>query len=252
MILSSTLAGRFGVQAGDQLIIETEEDEHGFEIVEVADDVGFFAKSAPYVDLKSYALISDGNPLFADNLETSLGRFAMARSGVPAQTSLSDSQTETISSVYQPFYMPHAYGRGRTRELDRDFLIFDFILAMTVCLAAIGIANNMLIQVDARQREFSVLRTIGIGSWDITRLLLVEGSMIGLVGALLAMALGNTIGALSVAFLDRFTLFHYQFEASIPAMLAISSLAVATCTLSAIYPARVAASRSSAESLQYE
>jgi hypothetical protein len=117
-----------------------------------------------------------------------------------------------------------------------------------VCLAAIGIVNSMLIQVSARQREFSVLRTIGIGSQDIARLLLIEGTLIGVVGALLAVGLGNAIGALSVEFIDHFTLFNYEFEASVPAMLAISGLAIATCALSAIYPARVAANRSSSES----
>ena len=54
------------------------------------------------------------------------------------------------------------------------------------------------------------------------------------------------------ACLDRFTLFQYEFEVSAPAMLGIGALAVAVCSLSAIYPGRVAASRSSAESLQYE
>lgn len=123
---------------------------------------------------------------------------------------------------------------------------------MTVLLATIGVTNTMLIQVHAREREFAVLRTLGISRAQIVRLLLVEGAVIGTVSALLALVLGHTVGAVSVAFLDRFTLFEYTLVLSSSASLAISGLALLACTLAALYPALVANRVSSAESLHYE
>ena len=126
------------------------------------------------------------------------------------------------------------------------------LMIMTVILAAVGAANSILIQVHARERELSVLRTIGVSRGQTARLLLVEGAIIGTVSALLAMVLGHSLGAISIAFLDRFTLFDYQLVISFRAGLTISLLTVATCCLAAVYPAAVAGRVSSAESLHYE
>ena len=123
---------------------------------------------------------------------------------------------------------------------------------MTIVLAALGVTNNILIQVHTRGREFSVLRTLGVTRLQTMRLLWLEGNIIGLVAALLSLLLGNALGAISVSFLDRFTLFEYQFVFSVRDSLWISGLALATCSAAAIYPALVANRISSAESLHYE
>lgn len=57
-------------------------------------------------------------------------------------------------------------------EIDRDFLIFDFILVTTVVLAGIGVADAMFIHVRARARELAVLRNFGTGRIQVARLLL--------------------------------------------------------------------------------
>ena len=48
---------------------------HRFIISEVTDDLGFFADDGQYVDLKSYFVFSDRNPLFAGPLEKTLGDY---------------------------------------------------------------------------------------------------------------------------------------------------------------------------------
>ena len=50
------------------------------------------------------------------------------------------------------------------------------IILIILVLAAIGVANSILIQVHAREREFAVLRTLGISKGQTVRLLLVEGA----------------------------------------------------------------------------
>jgi len=125
-------------------------------------------------------------------------------------------------------------GYWQSREISRDFLIFDFILFGTVILAGIGIANTMLIQVRARDREFAVLKFIGC------------------VSAALAVIIGNGLGAISIRFLDHFTLFDYFLRISMPATLYIPALCVLTCVIAPVYPAFIANRASSAESLHYE
>jgi putative ABC transport system permease protein len=253
VIASKTLAARYDLEAGDTLILSGDGGEkHRFEIIEIADDLGFYAEDGRYVDIKSYLVFSEGNALFADNLESTLGQYGTARfadGALPLWRPLSHD------ALY-PYYLRTHFGllRGyhQSVEIDRDFRIFDFILAMTVLLAALGVANTLLIQVHGRGREFSVLRTIGMDRWQITKMLLAEGLIIGFVGALLAAVAGNALGAISVSFLDHFTLFDYRFRLSLSDTLLFSALCIATCSAAALYPAFVAARTSSAESLHYE
>ncbi len=251
VMVSHTMAARFGLKLGDSVIVENDRAKYRFPVIDVTDKVGFFAEDDQYVDLKSYLLFSDGNPLFVDNLEKTLGRFGVIR---PKQDGESPSR-QAVAEL-KPFYTMtkegHALKRWQQAEIDRDFLIFDFILAMTIVLAAVGVTNSILIQVHTRGREFSVLRTLGVSRLQTMRLLLVEGGINGLVAALLALFLGNAMGAISVSFLDRFTLFEYEFVFSVRDSLWISLLAVATCSVAALYPAFVANRISSAESLHYE
>ena len=234
------------------MMVESRGAVHRFRIIEVADDIGFYAENGRYVDLKSYVLVADGNRLFTDNLETTLGRYGMAR---VADGKSGDWRAVRFDALY-PYYLRTGFGATKgywqLREIDRDFLIFDFILFMTMALAGIGVANTMLIQVHARSREFSVLRTVGMDGWQVNKLLLVEGAIIGLVGAALAVAVGTGLGLASVSFLDHFTLFDYQFRFSGRAIAVISLLALGTCMAAAIYPALAAVRTSSAESLHYE
>ena len=252
VMLSRTLAARFDLHAGDRIIFTATTGEHRFNVIDIADDVGFYAEDGQYVDIKSWALFSDGNPLFTSNLETTLGNFAMARPAGRGWDHLKRWQERALKDHYEFVKSGRSVGRWQVDEINKDFLIFDFVLFMTIVLAAVGVTNTLLIQVRTRQREFSVLRTIGMDRLQVLRMLVLEGVMIAIVSALLAFVVGNLLGAISVAFLDRFSLFHYQLDFSLRDTLWITLLALATCSAAAVYPALSATRTSSAESLHYE
>jgi len=63
-IVSKTLAARFDLAAGDTVVIRNGNAEYRFNVLEVADDVGYLSEDGQYVDIKSYALFSEGNPLY--------------------------------------------------------------------------------------------------------------------------------------------------------------------------------------------
>ena len=66
------------------------------------------------------------------------------------------SRTQGAEEYYdlQPYYSFKKSGRElqswQLSEIEKDFLIFDFILFMTVILTFIGTVNTLLIQVHAR------------------------------------------------------------------------------------------------------
>lgn len=215
---------------------------------------GFFAEDGQYVDLKSYALFSDGNPALVGNLETALGDYAVALQANTKRRALQRWQIESLPDWYLYTKSGGSLAAWQLREIDRDFLIFDFVLIMTIALAAIGVTNTVLIQVHFRHREFPVLRTVGTDRWQVLKMLILEGAIIGLVSVLLALPVGNLLGAVSVSLLDRFTLFDYGFSFALGDTLWITALAllILTCSAAALYPGLSATRVSSAESLHYQ
>ena len=252
VMLSRTLAARFDLRTDDFVIFYGPSGEHRFRIIDVADDIGFYAEDGQYIDLKSYALFSDGNPVFAGNLEKTLGDYIKARPAGNGRDRLERWQENALQKHYRFMKSGHSVGSWQLNEINRDFLIFDFVLIMTIILAAVGVTNTLLIQVHSRQREFSVLRTIGMDRQQVMRMLVLEGVIIAMVSALLALVVGNILGAVSVSFLDRFSLFDYRFVFSPGDTAWITILALITCSIAALYPAVSAARISSAESLHYE
>lgn len=122
---------------------------------------------------------------------------------------------------------------------------------MVAIMEPSGSGKTTLIQVRARDREFAVLKSIGISRGQVARMLLIEGTIIGCVSAALAIIIGNGLGAISIRFLDHFTLFDYFLRISLPATLYISAFCVLTCVIASIYLAFIANRASSTGSLHY-
>jgi putative ABC transport system permease protein len=70
--------------------------------------------------------------------------------------------------------------------------IFGLVILL---IAAVGILNLMLMAVFERTREIGLLAAMGLKRWETVVLFLLEGVMIGLLGALAGCVLGGVIGA---------------------------------------------------------
>jgi ABC-type lipoprotein release transport system permease subunit len=70
--------------------------------------------------------------------------------------------------------------------------IFGLVILL---IAAVGILNLMLMAVFERTREIGLLAAMGLKRWETVALFLLEGVMIGLLGALAGCVLGGVIGA---------------------------------------------------------
>ena len=76
------------------------------------------------------------------------------------------------------------------QALDTKFAFTSFLGFVVVFIACIGIFNLMLMAVFERTREMGVLAALGLKARQVMGLFLLEGTMIGAVGALLGCALG--------------------------------------------------------------
>jgi putative ABC transport system permease protein len=119
--------------------------------------------------------------------------------------------------------------------------------AISLLVAAVTIANTMLMSAIEREREIGVLRAVGYPKFAVVRLLVAEATILGVVGAAagvpLALAIGATINELLVGSPLAFT----------PAGLRYVGIGVVfgvvTSLVAGVYPAWKAANKPPVEAL---
>src|SRR5256885_4671898 len=79
-------------------------------------------------------------------------------------------------------------------QIDQGFGVFKGILAgiggVALLVAAIGIANTMVMAVLERTREIGIMKAVGASPGDIRRLFLGEAALVGAFGGIIGLALG--------------------------------------------------------------
>jgi putative ABC transport system permease protein len=133
------------------------------------------------------------------------------------------------------------------------------IAATALAVAAIGIANTMLMSVLERTREIGILKALGARDRDISRMFLLEGALIGLAGGCLGLVVARLASipadeSLRTMVLERFKVELTSSLFVFPAWIAAGSVAFATLatTLAAVQPARRAARINPIAALRHE
>lgn len=255
VILSTLMARRFGLREGDRLELSSPKGQKTLVVAAVTDAIGFVPMLNTYRNNKTYAVVEAANYPLLEPFSHPIGTALVLAD--PAATADRPRDYGPLVRTLRRGWDVHAdagsaYERARMRETDRDFFIFDVILALTSVLAAIGIANQLVLAVHTRRREIALLRVLGMTADQIKKMLLLEGAFVGLLGGTLAVILGVPLGFGSLAALKLVSAFEVNFELPLHYVALTIAGAVAVAVVAALYPARRAASARSAESVHYE
>ncbi|WP_081907462.1 MULTISPECIES: FtsX-like permease family protein [Luteibacter] len=131
--------------------------------------------------------------------------------------------TATISS-------PRDIRAKALQAFDRSFLITYLLEGIAVCVGLAGVAATIGAQVLSRIREFGMLRHVGALRGDLARMLMIEGTLLGLVGGVAGVALGLAMSQVLIHVVNPQS-FHWTMDTLLPWPLligVIGSLAVAT------------------------
>jgi lipoprotein-releasing system permease protein len=131
-------------------------------------------------------------------------------------------------------------------------------IGLIVAVAALNIVATLVLMVMEKHKDIAILVSMGASRASITRLFMLQGTIIGAVGT----ALGGLLGWTACRILDRYRLIRipedvYQI-AWVPFRLLPGDAAVVlvgallVCFLATLYPARGAARLDPAESLRYD
>lgn len=188
--------------------------------LEETDDMPFmdpyYGEEAPKKEPKSIdkidvvGVLEKRNDYMADSsVYTSLGNLAKVKKalGLPAdsrshyqEVKLVVDDHKNVEEVQRLLRLEGYDSYGLTNlleEMKSGMLVFQAIFggigAISFLVAAIGIANTMIMSIYERTREIGVMKVIGASIKDIKRLFLVEAGFIGLLGGALGILFSAAI-----------------------------------------------------------
>ncbi|MBV1869854.1 MAG: lipoprotein-releasing ABC transporter permease subunit [Gammaproteobacteria bacterium] len=150
------------------------------------------------------------------------------------------------------------------RAVSLEKSMMGFLLLLIVAIAAFNIVSSLVMLVSDKTVDIAILRTLGANDRVIIQVFMIQGMLVGLVGALLgttagvlvAQNLAHWVSALEETF--QLALLETYFLSYLPSkvewldvmVIAVSSIVMAL--LATVYPARKAAQIEPIEAFQYD
>jgi len=157
--------------------------------------------------------------------------------GVPFETA--DRVVNAATQAY-PAVKVSSAAKIRAQFEEQFAILMNIVVALlglAIIISLLGIANTLTLSVHERIRESAVLRALGLTGGQLRGMISIEALVLGLVGAIIGIALGTVYGWLAAA--SAFNDVSLQLPVGrILLFLALSGLAA---VLAALLPARRAA-----------
>src|ERR1035441_4348667 len=148
-----------------------------------------------------------------------------------------------------------------TRSMRQFFAVLDGFLAifgsLALAVASIGIVNTLVMAILERRREIGIMKAIGASDADVRGLFFAEAGAMGIVGGIVGVALGWSIGRIinlgTNVYLKRESLTPDNFWA-VPWWLVALAIGFSflVSLISGLYPAGRAAKLDPVQALRYE
>ncbi len=255
IVMSETMAAQLGVETGDWILVATSNGEKKFKLIGITDDLGYYPGDGTYRERKTYALVDQVNAFLLPPEQGRPGtRLVLWNKSNPRQDNqFYYSELVRMNQILKRRVHPGEWKiRYQVREINKDFVIFDVILMLATFLAALGVTNTMLIQLQARNREIALLQVLGMTGPQILKMVIIEGLFIGKIGGLLAIFLGIPLGWVSIQALNMLSVFKVNLLLSGKLFGLIFLGAILVSTVAAFYPALIGFRLKTSESIHYE
>jgi putative ABC transport system permease protein len=197
---------------------------------------------------------------------TDLREISRAASDQPAYSSISvrvknPAQVQTVEDAVKKMGFTTFSILDATRSLRQFFAVLDLFLgifgSLALAVASIGIVNTLVMAILERRREIGIMKAIGASDGDVKRLFFAEAGAMGVLGGVVGVGLGWTIGRVinfgTNIYLQRQSLPAEHFWA-VPWWLVGGAIifAVVVSLVSGLYPAGRAARLDPVQALRYE
>jgi putative ABC transport system permease protein len=243
VFISSVLAEKYGLAAGDSIYLQTRSGLRPFTISAVI--VDFFNQglvvTGSWTDMRRYYRTNEAST------------FLLKVKGGHNVPEVLDQIDALYGKRYRLILESNQSIKIRALALmDQSFRMFDVLGIIAVLVAALGVVNTLSMSVIERTREIGMLRSIGMTRWQVVKMILAEGLLLGLIGGFLGILFGvllTRIFLLSMAAMSG-----YQLNPIIPvdSLGAGLFIALVISQLAAVLPALRAGRTPVLEAIHYE
>ena len=243
MLISASAKDRFGLHAGDTVTLHPPGGPRSFRIVGIYDDPSAVLPTF-YVTYEDAS--ADWGLSVADVVDVFL---------TPGATSA--RVASEISHALGPRY-------GLEPDTREQFIsrlaaivsslqrLIGSVQVVAVLVAALGVANTLLISTFERRRDLGILRAVGMNRRQLRRMVVVESLLLGALGVAIAWVVGTGVGLFAHKITEIQTGLRIATVIQPLAYLAVLALGLGAAVGAAAYPARLAAGLDVTDALQYE
>ena len=127
------------------------------------------------------------------------------------------------------------------RIFDQTFLITYALLGVAIIVAVLGIVNTLAALILERTRELALLRVTGVSAGELTLMIVLESSILGVASTLAGLVMGYALSWILIYVINRQS-FGWTIDFHTPVALIVGSLAVTllSSVLAGLVPARLA------------
>ena len=179
-------------------------------------------------------------------------------SGVAIESEDSRYVADVVKSVQELGFSAFSL-KQVIEQIDKGFGVFRGILAgiggVALLVAAIGIANTMVMAVLERTREIGIMKAVGASPRDVRSIFLAEAALVGAFGGVIGLALG-ILGGRAIELVIRNLNPQSNpapiFIVDLPLALGAMALALIVSLVAGFLPSRRAMRMSALSALRYE
>jgi len=216
VFISTGLSGRYNIEVGDQINLET---SRGIQVFDIAGVVLDFSGNGLMVygdwkDLQRYFGVDDADRFILEINQN----YTVASVQERIETLLGDRYNLTVE-------LADDLVRSALDIVDQSFIMFDTLAIIVVSVSAMGVVNTMAISVMERRRELAMLRSLGLTRRQIIKMILAEAAVLGAMGGTLGLFFGIVLARMFVKVVQH--LMDYELTNVLSARALISSVVIA-------------------------
>jgi putative ABC transport system permease protein len=244
LLVSENFSRRYGVSVGDQLALDTPKGRHAFPVAGVVIDYSS-DRGTLTLDRTTYEAYWD------DAQVDAFGVFVAPGASL-------ERVAERIQRHFAERYPLYVLTRGKFKErvlelVEQPFAVTYALEVIAILVALLGVTNALYASILERTRELGVLRAVGAMRQQVRRIILIEGSLMGVVGGCCGLVAGIFLSVILIFVINR-QVFGWTLQMTISVPFAgVTLLLLIVATVAASYqPARQAARVHLTEAIQYE